>query len=233
MISIIIPVYNEALTIRKLLIFLINNSSTELISEILVVDGGSSDQTCNIIDKVALENPIINRLSSQKGRAIQMNAGADNASGPILYFLHADSYPPIHYDELILKEIDKGNLAGCFKMKFDHHHWWLRLASWFTKFKWRACRGGDQSLFIKKKLFHDIGGYNEEFVIYEDQEFIKELFKRNEFVVIQEWITTSARLYDQIGIWELQYHFWSIYIKRWFGASAIDIYRYYLKHVSR
>ena len=237
MISIVIPVLNEADTIGKLLTHLKDNVDQKNISEIIIVDGGSTDGTREIINKlVALSDPEYSELycilESDKGRAIQMNTGALQAQGDILYFLHADSLPPKNFDQLIINEVEKGNQAGCFKMKFDHHHWWLRLASWLTHFKWRACRGGDQSQFITKALFNDIGGYDEEFMIYEDNILINELFKRKQFAVIQEWITTSARLYKRKGIWTLQYHFWTIYIKRWFGASADDIYDYYKKHIS-
>ena len=256
MISIIIPVLNEAKTISKLLTHLIENSTSKNISEIIVVDGGSTDGTISIIQnilsprvlpKVVGTRPLENLstapdyyrddqttilLNSKKGRAKQMNAGAKQATGNILYFLHADSFPPKIFDQLIINEVEKGNLAGCFKMKFDHHHWWLQLASWLTHFKWRACRGGDQSQFISKTLFNDIGGYDEKFMIYEDNILINELFKRKQFVVIQKWIITSARLYERKGIWTLQYHFWTIYVKRWFGASADDIYRYYKKYIA-
>lgn len=233
MISIIIPVYNEALTIKDLLNYLIENSSSELISEICVVDGGSSDHTRDKVDEAVKEHHLIHQISSRKGRAIQMNKGVDQTTGSILYFLHADCYPPKNFDKLIFDEIRNGNDAGCFKMRFDHQHWWLRLASWLTHFNWRACRGGDQSLFIKRNLFIEIGGYSEEYVIFEDQILIKELFNRKKFVVIQEWLTTSARLYNRIGIWKLQYHFWAIYVKRWFGASADNIHMYYKRHISR
>ncbi len=237
MISIIIPVLNEADTIGKLLNHLKGNADHKNISEIIIVDGGSTDGTREIIKKfVTSNNPEYSELycilESEKGRAIQMNTGARQAHGDILYFLHADSLPPKNFDQLIITEKEKGNLAGCFKMKFDHPHWWLRLASWLTQFKWRACRGGDQSQFITKTLFNDIGGYNEEFMIYEDNILINELYKREQFVVIQNWIITSARLYNQKGIWTLQYHFWAIYVKCWLGASADDIYDYYKKHIA-
>jgi hypothetical protein len=117
-------------------------------------------------------------------------------------------------------------------MKFNHHHWWLKLASWLTKFKWRACRGGDQSQYITKELFKEIGGFNEHYMICEDNILINELYKRNQFKVIQKSIVTSARLYERKGIWTLQYHFFTIYLKRWMGASAEDIYNYYKKHIA-
>ena len=54
----------------------------------------------------------------------------------------------------------------------------------------------------------------------------------NEFVVIQQKIKTSARLYEKHGVWTLQYHFWTIYIKKWFGATADELHAYYKKHIA-
>ena len=160
-----------------------------------------------------------------------MNLGAKHATGSILYFLHADSFPPKDFDQFIVNEVQKGNQAGCFRMQFDSNHWWLRLASWLTQFSWRASRGGDQSQFITKTLFNDIGGYNENYIIYEDNILINELYARNEFTVINKKLITSARLYRKHGVWKLQYHFWTIYIKKWFGASADELLAYYKKYV--
>ncbi len=227
-ISVIIPTLNEADNIGELLHHLKANSSKNSIAEFIVVDGGSTDGTLEIASKI--EDAIL--LNSKKGRAIQMNVGANCATGNILYFLHADSFPPKEFDKLITAEISKGNAAGCFKMKFDHTHWWLNLASWLTQFKWRACRGGDQSQFILNDLFQELDGYDEQFTIYEDNDLINKLYARNQFVVIQEWITTSSRRYEDKGIWKLQYHFWTIYIKKWFGASAEELHRYYAKNIA-
>lgn len=226
---------NEAENIKNLLQHLINNSNPENISDIIVVDGGSTDGSQDLVEKFITSNSSksnIQLLSSSKGRAKQMNLGAKNASGEILYFLHADSFPPKYFDQLIINEIQKKHLAGCFKMTFNNKHWWLQLASWLTQFSWRACRGGDQSQFITKKLFNEIGGFNEEFIIYEDNDLINKLYARKQFTVIQEWLTTSDRRYKNHGIWKLQYHFWTIYIKKWFGASAEELHSYYKKHIA-
>tara|TARA_A100000171_G_scaffold52535_1_gene71400 strand:+ start:19528 stop:20397 length:870 start_codon:yes stop_codon:yes gene_type:complete len=232
MLSIIIPVLNEAENITSVLKHLTTNASSENIAELILVDGGSSDDTRLLVNEFSKDTEFnIQLLSSEKGRAKQMNAGAKKATGDILYFLHADSFPPKKFDGLIISEVQKGNPAGCFKMKFDSNHWWLRLASYFTRFSWRACRGGDQSQFITRKLFDEIGGYDETFVIYEDNILINELYERKKFVVIQESLGSSARLYRDKGIWYLQYHFWAIYVKRWMGADADELLAYYVKHI--
>ncbi len=261
MISIIIPVLNEAEMIGQLLEHLSKNSTSTNISDIIIVDGGSTDDTQSIVNNFESINvndsefseelyaeldtlvlnkrtlkkkskPKIELIASKKGRAKQMNLGAKHAKGKILYFLHADAFPPKDFDLLIIKEVKKRNDAGCFRMEFNSNHWWLRLASWLTQFSWRACRGGDQSQFITKALFDEIGGYDENYIIYEDNILINELYKRKEFTVINKKIRTSARLYKKVGIWKLQYHFWTIYVRRWFGASADDMLAYYKKHIS-
>lgn len=236
MLSIIIPVLNEARTVEKLLIYLSENISGKNATEIILIDGGSIDGTISKIKnfnhsikpsttlRVIIEN-------SEKGRAKQMNKGAQAASGDVLYFLHADSFPPKNFDNYIFSEVNKGNPAGCFRMKFDSNHWWLELAGWLTKFKWQCCRGGDQSQFITKVLFEEIGGFDENFIIYEDNILISELYKRKCFVVIPQALITSARRYRELGIWKLQYHFWVIHLKKWLGADAVELHAYYAKHI--
>ena len=234
MISIIIPVLNEAETIKRLITYLITNASEKKNIEIIVVDGGSTDGTRQLVQAIdAGDNGMLKLISSEKGRAKQMNKGAKASSGSVLYFLHADSFPPQNYDAFILSEIKKGNPAGCFRMQFDSNHWWLRLASWLTKFNWRACRGGDQSQFITRQLFNEIGGYDEQYIIYEDNMLLNELYARKKFVVINKKITSSARLYREKGIWYVQFHFWAIYVKKWFGADANTLFEYYCKHLRK
>ena len=231
-ISIIIPILNEGKNIISLLEHLEQHSSKKNSFELLIVDGGSTDGSIIKIENYVKNHHHIALISSERGRAKQMNRGRLEANGAILYFLHADSYPPKNFDQYLIDEVKKENLAGCFKMKFNHPHWWLKLASWFTQFNWSACRGGDQSQYITATLFDEIGGFNEDYIIYEDQILIKELYKRNQFTVIQKWICTSARLYERKGIWNLQYHFWAIYIKKWLGADATSLYHYYKRHIA-
>lgn len=227
-ISIIIPVYNEVARIGVLIDYLKQNASTENIADLIVVDGGSTDGSQNSIAK--LENTAL--IPSKKGRAKQMNCGAKQATGNILYFLHADSFPPKHFDQYIIKAVENNNSAGCFIMRFNSKHWWLKLAGFLTQLPFKSCRGGDQSLFVTKSLFNTIGGFDESYTIYEDNDFISKLYARKQFVVIKKWLTTSARHYNSHGVWRLQYHFGVIHLKKWLGASPDKLHAYYLKHVN-
>lgn len=222
-ISIIIPTYNEAENISFLLQHLIASSKACHIAEIIIADGGSTDGT--IQEASCFSNALC--IPSKKGRPIQMNTGAKHATGSILYFLHADSYPPKDFDTHIINAVKMHKYAGCFRMKFDSNHWWLKLAGWLTALPIKASRGGDQSLFITKQLFDEIGGYDENFIIYEDNELIKKLYKKHSFTVIPKWLTTSARCYKKHGVWTTQYHFWRIHLKRKLGATPEELVQYY------
>ncbi len=257
-ISIIIPMLNEADGIGRLLRYLQETSSNENIKEIIVVDGGSVDGSQELVKKfvtsgvptsvgmlyregLGLDTSFptsnaarsgIKLISSEKGRAKQMNAGAAVASAPVLYFLHADSFPPKDFDTAILSAIQDGTCAGCFRMKFDSNHPVLRFSQWFTRFNVRGCRGGDQSLFIKRSFFETLEGFDESYKIYEDCEFIGRLYDVGTFRVLPEYVTTSARKYQKHGTWKLQYHFTVIHLKKFFGASPEVLFDYYSKHIA-
>lgn len=227
MISIIIPVYNEEEQLPVLLGHL-KASSSGYISEIIVVDGGSTDDTASI----AKNTRGVFYLRSGKGRAVQMNTGARHASAGILYFLHADSFPPENFDSFIFAEVSNGNKAGCFQMKFDKDHWWLNLMGFFTRINHMSCRGGDQSLFVERDLFKNLNGFDESFIVYEDNDFIKKLYDQRQFTVIRNSIITSARLYDRLGVWKTQRIFFEIYWKKRFGASPEELYSHYYKRIN-
>ncbi|MEZ7498127.1 TIGR04283 family arsenosugar biosynthesis glycosyltransferase [Flavobacterium sp. Arc3] len=226
-ISIIIPVFNEVNSIIKLVSHLENKAFQKETIEIIAVDGGSTDGSQ---DKIKASSNV-KLVQAGKGRAIQMNVGAKVATGNVLYFLHCDSYPPHHFDRIINDAIQQGRQAGCFRMKFDYAHPVLMVSQWFTRFNHISCRGGDQSLFVTKKLFDEIKGFNEQFIIYEDNEIISRLYAKKQFVVIPEYIITSARRYQQNGVWRLQYHFIIIHLKRRLGHSTESMLQYYKKNI--
>jgi rSAM/selenodomain-associated transferase 2 len=226
-ISIIIPIYNEVETIHKLLLHIEKNASQSIPFEIIVVDGGSTDNSQN---KVA-EHKNVSLITAEKGRAKQLNAGARIATAEVLYFLHCDSFPPKDFDRFIMDQLQKGNKAGCFRMKFDYRHPVLMVSQWFTRINHISCRGGDQSLFVTKTLFNEIKGFNEDYIVYEDNEIISRLYNKKQFVVIPENLITSARRYRENGVWRLQYHFAVIHLKRRLGHSAESMLDYYNKRI--
>tara|TARA_R110002167_G_scaffold358269_1_gene574211 strand:+ start:1184 stop:1888 length:705 start_codon:yes stop_codon:yes gene_type:complete len=226
-ISIIIPVLNEEKYIKDVLFSISANASTDRIKEILVVDGGSTDLTIKNAQEFGASV-----IKSKKGRAIQMNIGANKATGDILYFLHVDSLPPKDFDQAILNEIESGFEVGCFQMRFNSNSRFLKFFAWCTRINHQVCRGGDQSLFITHKLFHHINGFNENFVIYEDNEFIQRVCKLRSFKIISSSVTTSARRYEERGMVRLQWHFGMIHLKYYLGAKPTELHQYYLKHIA-
>ncbi len=226
-ISIIIPVLNEENSISKLLDYLIKIKNPNFTKEILIVDGGSQDKTIEIL----INYPSIKIIHSKKGRSIQMNTGAKNATSDILYFLHCDTFPPRNFDAEIVNQVQNGNLSGCFKMKFDSNHIVLKVSQWFTQFNFLSCRGGDQSLFVEKKLFEKLNGFDENLSIYEDNELIHRLYKNSKFKVIQKSVTTSARKYLKNGVFKLQFHFFMIHVKYKLGLTQKELLKYYKKNI--
>ena len=228
-ISIVIPVLNEEENIKKLLPYLREKSSKKNRIEIIVVDGGSDDNTTQVAS--SFKDIVV--LNSKKGRALQMNHGAAHAKGVVLYFLHADSFPPKNYDRLIMEKIGSDYKAGCFRMQFEHKHWLLRFSGWLTRFPWKACRGGDQSLFITKNFFEELNGFDGNYIVYEDNDLINRIYKNHRFAVIQERLKTSARLYEKNGVCRLQYYFFMIHMKGRLGAKPESLHAYYRKHVRK
>jgi len=225
-ISIVIPVLNEAERLRTLLPELKKRTETDAVREIIVVDGGSEDKSAEVAGNNGAQV-----LNAPKGRARQMNAGAHAARGDLLYFLHADSLPPAGFDRLILRAMEGGLQAGCFRLRFDPPHWFLNAFAWCTRINHPLCRGGDQSLFVPRQWFEQSGGFDEAFHIYEDNQFIGRLYSEFSFRVLPAYVTTSARRYENVGMFRLQYHYSIIHLKRILGAPPETLYTYYQKHI--
>ncbi|MEO9892088.1 TIGR04283 family arsenosugar biosynthesis glycosyltransferase [Aurantibacter sp.] len=226
-ISIIIPVFNEASIIASLLTYLKQNSDKRNIKEIIVVDGGSTDQTITIAKESGAKV-----IQSVKGRSRQLNCGAKYAIGNILYFLHVDTLPPKNFDSSILSAVHANSQAGCFRMKFDTKNTFLSFFAWMTKLNFKICRGGDQSLFITKELFELTGGFNESYDVYEDNEFTDRLYEIIDFKILPRHVITSARRYEEIGTVKLQYYFGVMHFKNYTGAGPKKLHEYYLRKIA-
>lgn len=221
-ISIVIPTFNEAANISKLIKHLKEEQKEHLL-EIIVADGGSSDKTVMEAQKAGA----IIIAAPQKGRAAQMNAGAEIATGEIIYFLHSDTFPPINYDKIIINALSEEKW-GSFKIQFDHSHFFLRIVSWFTKLNFTYFRFGDQSLFLRKNLFTAIGKFDASQIIFEDTEIAKRLKLISKGKVIASPVITSARKFRDNGIYKMSYIFlyvWLLYLLKFPQHKILAIYK--------
>ncbi|HET6243148.1 MAG: TIGR04283 family arsenosugar biosynthesis glycosyltransferase [Bacteroidetes bacterium] len=191
-ISIIIPTLNEAANIERLIIHLHKYGGMDL-HEIIVSDGGSSDSTLEIASNAGAKAV----CSEKQGRALQMNLGSNHSTGDILYFVHADTLPPIEFIAEIQKAILKRKKAGCFRFRYDSDKKLLVINSYFTKFNTIFSGGGDQSLYIQKNVFNELGGFDESYVIMEDFDLVSRLRKKRFGLhIIPKEILISARKYS-------------------------------------
>lgn len=223
MISIIIPTYNEENYIKATIESLWKKGGHDLVYEIIVADGGSTDGTA----KAAASQGLTPVISPAKGRSAQMNYAALKAKGEILYFLHADTLPPDGFTYDIVTAIKEGYEAGCYMLSFDYNHWFLKANCWFTRFDVNTFRFGDQSLFVTKEAFDKAGGFCEKHIVLEDQDIIKRLKKTGRFKVIKKSVVTSARKYLENGIYKTQGIFLLIWLMYRFGFSQQKLVRTY------
>ena len=228
MISIIIPTYNEADQVSKTIAVVKQRAGKEAY-ELIVVDGGSNDETVAIAKSFGINV----FTSDKKGRAVQMNFGAAKASGNIFYFLHADSIPPGNFLNYISDAFNKNFISGCFRLQFDDKHWFLKANAWFTRFNVNAVRFGDQSLFVTKDVFNKCGKFREDLYMMEDQEIIHRIKKFGRFIVMNNVIITSARKYHDNGIYRMQAIFFRIWFLYYMGYSQECLLRLHKRLIRR
>lgn len=189
--SIIIPVYNEAATIGRLLRHLRSEGGAE--TEIFVCDGGSADNTATI---ATAEGATV-LACPEKGRAAQMNWGARQASGDVLYFVHADTIPPAGFPDDIRMALTEGFDMGRYRTRFESGKRLLRFNEWFTRFDLFICMGGDQTLFIRRSLFDELGGFRAEMKIMEEYEFCVRARAKARYKIFKKAALVSARKYEK------------------------------------
>ncbi|MEH2076410.1 MAG: TIGR04283 family arsenosugar biosynthesis glycosyltransferase [Nostoc sp.] len=194
-ISIIIAAINEARNIKET----IATTQSRLNIEVILVDGGSQDDTVAIAQSLGVKV-----ISSSPGRAVQMNAGAVASGGEILLFLHADTRLPTGFDEMICTALQQpGTVAGAFNLRIDAPLLSLRWVELGVKWRSHFCQMpyGDQAIFLTKESFQQIGGFPE-LPIMEDFELICRLKRIGRIVIIPTPVLTSARRWLQKGIFK-------------------------------
>jgi rSAM/selenodomain-associated transferase 2/rSAM/selenodomain-associated transferase 1 len=195
-ISIIIPTLNEAGSIQPVLKSL-QNTGVETGVEIIVVDGGSQDQTVELAAAMG-----VRVLQTAAGRAIQMNAGAQVAQGESLLFLHADTQLPEEFPSLVRQTLAQPNVvAGAFDLQIDGQTTGLR---WIERgVKWRShtlqLPYGDQALFLKTETFWAVGGFAE-LPIMEDFELVGRLKTYGKIAIAPAAVVTSGRRWQKVGV---------------------------------
>lgn len=197
-VSVIIPVFNEAAMVGKTLDQLLPACGG---TEIIFVDGGSTDDTCGIIERraeAAGADSRIRLIRSDKGRGIQMNEGAAQSSGDILFFLHCDSVLPDDYISEIRSCMD-GYRYGCFGVRFPSRNFFMLTNRLISNHR-AAVRGlpfGDQGVFMDRELFLEQGGFPE-IPVMEDYELSARMRRSGlKPVMTRSRIETSARRYGK------------------------------------
>lgn len=221
--SIIIPVFNEAENIVAMLMRL--QAYRQQGHEVIVVDGGSSDNTIDCVTGMSDK-----LLISKSGRAIQMNIGAEHADGETLVFLHADTFLPDNADDLIVNVITQGYQWGRFNVQLSGQHILFRIIE--TMMNWRSCltaiATGDQVIFIRRALFWQVGGYPE-IKLMEDIELSKKLKHFERPACIKKRVLTSSRKWEKNGILRTQLLMWKLRLLYFFGASPDKLYSQYYR----
>jgi len=219
-ISIIIPVLNESKFIENVCQRIHEMGNYR---EILVVDGGSQDETCQ------LAAPYASVLSSRQGRAIQMNTGAQSATGQILWFLHADCIPHPNSIDAIIDTIQNGHIVGgAFAYHLDADGLIYRVSEGLSNYKNKIFNifYGDMGIFIKKGIFEMMGGY-QEIPLMEDIDLCLRLKKMGKTVILPQQIVTSARRWKKEGPIKNIIRNWLLQLGWILGISADSLAKYY------
>jgi rSAM/selenodomain-associated transferase 2 len=210
--SIIIPTLNEEKTIEPCLSALQPLRSN---CEIIIVDGGSIDNTRVIAGTLADKV-----VSSDKGRARQMNNGARYASGNVLIFLHADTSLPENALQLIQQKLNSSRKWGRFDIQLSGKHFMLKVIAQMMNWRSRltGIATGDQVIFVTRQAFEKAGQYPE-INLMEDIAICKALRKISPPICLKAKVISSGRRWERYGIYKTILLMWNIRLRYFFGAD--------------
>ncbi|MFC1452403.1 TIGR04283 family arsenosugar biosynthesis glycosyltransferase [Verrucomicrobiota bacterium] len=192
LLSVVIPALDEEGLLRRTLARVVGAEHVEVI----VADGGSADGTREAASRAGARV-----LRTCRGRAAQQNAGAAEAKGRHLLFLHADTLLPEGYaDRIRLVFDDPALVAGAFRFRMDGSGPAIRLIEWGTGIRSRVFQWpyGDQGLFMEKRVFDEVGGFAD-LPIMEDLDLVRRLRRRGRIVTLPEAAVTSSRRWRHLG----------------------------------
>ncbi len=223
MISIVVPTLNEEVSITRTLAAL-NALAGE--KEIIVVDGGSTDATCDrargLADKL---------LQTEPGRGPQLHAGACAARGSVLWFVHADTLPPCRALAEIERALnDQSTAGGNFAIVFDGCTRAARSMS--IIYPWLRLLGlcyGDAAIFVRRPAYEATGGFRP-YALFEDLDLVKAIKRQGRFVHLDCAVTTSSRRFEQRNFAAVWAHWISLQLLYWLGVSPDLLGRWY-RHV--
>ena len=220
MLSIVVPVLNEAAEIETTLQALAPLRTRGC--EVIVVDGGSADDT------LALAKSLADRtIAAPRGRASQMNAGGATAKGDVLLFLHADTRLPENADALVIDALSRSRRAwGRFDVRFTKGA--LPLIAWTMNVRSRltGIATGDQAMFVTRKAFESVGGFPE-IALMEDIALSARLKRISRSAFVSARVTTSPRRWQKHGTVRTILLMWRLRLAYFFGAPPEALARAY------
>jgi rSAM/selenodomain-associated transferase 2 len=220
--SIIVPVLNEGESIAHALDALADLRALGV--EVIVVDGGSRDAT---VPRARARADRV--ISAPRGRALQMNAGAEKACGDVLLFLHADTRLPGDADHIVLDGIARSGRAwGRFDVKIDGDSPLLVAVAWLMNIRSRltGIATGDQAIFVRRDAFHSVGGFPA-IPLMEDIGLSKRLKRASRPLCLRACAVTSGRRWDKNGVASTVLLMWRLRLAYFFGADPKALARQY------
>ena len=220
--SIIMPVLNEGEGIAAALDALAVLRS--LGTEVMVVDGGSRDAT---IQRARLRADRV--IAAPRGRALQMNAGAENASGDVLLFLHADTRLPADADHVVLNGLERSRRVwGRFDVEIEGWSPLLRIIAGVMNLRSRltGVATGDQAIFARRDAFQAAGGFPA-IPLMEDIELCKRLKRLSRPLCLRERVITSGRRWEKHGVLNTIVLMWRLRLAYFCGADPKELARLY------